>query len=427
MSVGESRLFRGSVAAVVSVSVALAGACARQGAPPGGPQDLRPPVVVRTEPDTFATVDDPRAKVRFHFDERISERVDGTMDEVVVVSPATGDVRVSHSRQSLTVEIDGGFQPGLVYRVTLLPAVRDMFSNQLRDPFELVFSTGAEYAPSVVAGLVWDRISGESVDAVEVRAVADGPDSVVHVAQTDDDGVYAFRYLPPGRYRFVAFQDQNRDGIVDRMENQGTRGLLLNSPLDSVLSMAIGMLMPDTTAARITSTEILDSLTLVVEFDDYLDPAVGLDNVGAALATDPAADPAAHATAPPGVASYYHEHEYSAYVQTVVDSFLRLDSLEAQARAAAQAEAAAQDATEVAEVEEADSIQPSDTTQVTDTLGSPDEVPVPGVQDTTPARRAPPALSRPGGREPPPRPDGSTPPSRRLVLLLAERLVPNVP
>ncbi|HSM59997.1 MAG TPA: hypothetical protein VK849_04330, partial [Longimicrobiales bacterium] len=78
--------------------------------------------MVRTEPDTLARVEAFRGPVRFHFDERISERVEGgSLDDAVLVSPRTGEVRVSHGRTDISVELSGGFRPGLVYRVTLLP------------------------------------------------------------------------------------------------------------------------------------------------------------------------------------------------------------------------------------------------------------------------------------------------------------------
>ena len=77
----------------------------------------------------------------------------------------------------------GGFRPGVVYRVTLQPVVRDMFGNTLRDPFELVFDTGAEPEETAVAGEVWDRITGRGVPDASVQAV--GPDSLVHVSTSE--------------------------------------------------------------------------------------------------------------------------------------------------------------------------------------------------------------------------------------------------
>jgi hypothetical protein len=367
-------------------------------------------VVVRTEPDTFATLDGFEGPVKFHFDERISERVEGVADEAVIVSPSTGELRVKLGRSSITVDAESGFQPGLVYRVTLLPVVRDMFGNQLRDPFELVFSTGGVFSPSAVAGLVWDRVTGESVEGVEVRAVADGRDLAVHVAKTDTGGVYALRYLPPGRYRLVAFEDRNRDGLVDSMEYQGGQVFRLDNPTDTVFQ-AIPMLQPDTSAARIVDSEVLDSVTVVVDFDDYLDPAVTVEDIGVALAVD--------SGTVPEVDTLYHEHEYNAFVEMVRDSFVRLDSLDALARAAAGEEGAPRDTATTGGREEApDTLAPRDPTAAGDSAA---------VQEV-PRRRVPPAsLGQPLARSGARRPDGSTAPSRRLVLVLAEGMVPDRP
>ncbi|MFW6200571.1 MAG: Ig-like domain-containing protein, partial [Gemmatimonadota bacterium] len=51
--------------------------CARMEAPSGGPEDTRPPVVVSTEPDTFAVVEDFGGPVVIRFSERISEQPQG--------------------------------------------------------------------------------------------------------------------------------------------------------------------------------------------------------------------------------------------------------------------------------------------------------------------------------------------------------------
>ena len=93
------------------------------------------------------------------------------------------------------MSLEGGFQPDLLYRVTLLPIVSDMFGNPMRDAFELVFSTGgAPASTGTVAGEVWDRVSGQGVNGATVQAI--GSDSLVHVARADNQGVFALRYLP---------------------------------------------------------------------------------------------------------------------------------------------------------------------------------------------------------------------------------------
>ena len=136
-----TRLSRG-VTVVACLGMALAGACARQGAPPGGPEDRRPPVVIRTEPDTFARLEGFDGPVRFHFDERISERVDGVLDDAVVVSPATGDVRVSHNRTTLTVDVAGGFRPGVPAPPELLKGSAYRNRVRLRAPDDVSLAVG---------------------------------------------------------------------------------------------------------------------------------------------------------------------------------------------------------------------------------------------------------------------------------------------
>ncbi len=183
--------------------------CANQGAPSGGPQDLTGPQVVETFPDTFAVVEAFDDEIRIVFDERISESgVQGTLDDAVIISPESGEVRVRHSSRALRVTMVGGFQPEQVYRVTVQPVVLDLFRNVMVDAFEFIFSTGAEMTPTVLAGSIIDRITGQQVDGARVMARIERPPGVersddelvpTHVAITDSSGVYAFRYVPPGR------------------------------------------------------------------------------------------------------------------------------------------------------------------------------------------------------------------------------------
>ena len=85
--------------------------CANQGAPSGGPQDLTGPQVVETFPDTFAVVEAFDDEIRIGFDERISESgVQGPLDDAVIISPESGEVRVRHSSRAVTCD-DGGRVP----------------------------------------------------------------------------------------------------------------------------------------------------------------------------------------------------------------------------------------------------------------------------------------------------------------------------
>lgn len=405
-----------------------AAACARQGPPPGGPEDNRPPVVVATSPPAFANDADFAGPVRFEFDERISERVTGgELDRAVIVSPLTGEVRVGRSRQGLEVDLDGGFQPGVVYRVTLLPAISDLFGNTIRDPFEIVFSTGPDPVPTVVAGMVWDRVTGAPLQEHELFATPEGDASrAPYVARSDGEGLFALRYLPPGDYALAAFRDLDRDGEIDTNEPSGERMVEL-APADTLFAN-LPVLFPDTTPAVTVTAAPLDSITILVELDDFM--AAHLPQPDARAVVRRAEDSVAFA-----VDRVFTEIEYATYASAVTDSLAVADSLRLREEYLADSIRMATEARDT--LQTAQAAAQADTTTVSDTsVVEPTPTPegdAPSDEVAEAVRRPPVGLDgRPASRPPPPDspsadptgPDGQPLPKRNLVVLLLEPLAP---
>jgi hypothetical protein len=281
------------------IAVGYAWGCARQGRPTGGPQDRIPPMVVSTWPDTFATVEPTRDPIVITFSERISERPTvGRLDDVVVVSPETGQARVKHTRSGLEISLAGGLRPGLVYRVRVLNTVKDMFNNPMEGPFELVFSTGGAYELNVLAGVVTDRITGEKVDQARVEAreitesdeegAGEEPDVPVYLAKTDTAGIFVLRYIPSGEYELTIYQDNNRNREPDFRERQGTTTAhlgLLPPRKDTIIS-EVALLQPDTIPARLVRVEAEDSTLLRLTFDDFLPTPASLSPIRITLSRE---------------------------------------------------------------------------------------------------------------------------------------------
>lgn len=283
--------------------------CARQGAPPGGPGDRIPPFVVRTEPDTFALVEAFDGSVEVEFNERISERVSGSLDRAVEVSPRSGEVRVDHKRRGLGISMEGGFRENRVYRITVLPVVADMFGNTVRDPFEFFFSTGPEFNPNALAGVLTDRITGQPVSGARVDAWRADEDSVIYTAVSDDDGIFALRTLPEGAYTLQAYTDVNRNFEANFIEPQARSTSEPLGAADTAI-VFLALLQPDTTPGELLSVTALDSTTLELGFDDYLDPDSTLAGVSVTLARDTADVAAGAAPGAPTVSSLLHPPAY---------------------------------------------------------------------------------------------------------------------
>jgi hypothetical protein len=252
-------------------------------------------MVESTWPDTFEVIEATRDPVVIRYSERISERpTQGSMESAVLVSPATGDPQVKHTRSGLEISVIGGFQPGLVYRVRVLPTVKDMFNNRMEGPFELVFSTGGTYEANVIAGVVTDVITGEPVEGVRVEAREAGEeDPPPYMATTDTAGIYLLRYVPSGSYDISLFEDVNRNGEPDFRELQGeAAGELFPQPAQAdTLVQEVTLLRPDTTPAGIIRAEALDSALIEFAFDDFLQTGTSLDQVLVRLTQEEEAGP----------------------------------------------------------------------------------------------------------------------------------------
>jgi hypothetical protein len=316
---------------------ALSLACARQGNPPGGTPDRIPPFVISTRPDTFAVVEPFTSSVRVEFNERISERVSGgSMNNAVEVSPRTGEVRVRNRRSAIDISMQGGFIEGVVYRITVLPVVQDMFSNPLREPFEFFFSTGPDFTANALAGVLEDRITLQPVTDARIDAWPEGEDSIAYTTRSGDEGIFALRGVPAGTYDVVAYLDVNRNFEPDFIEPQGRLSRQELGQADTAL-VFLDLLQPDTTSAALISAEPVDSTTLEVGFDDFLDPDSSLAGVAVAVLAD--------STAPdtltvPAVTRVLHSHAYEEYLVALADS------LQAVADSLAALEAAAADSAE---------------------------------------------------------------------------------
>ena len=396
-------------ALAAALVVGITGACARQGVPTGGPEDRRPPVVVATFPAPFDTLEDLDVSIRFEFDERISERTNsGTLEDAVTISPRGGELRIDHDRHSIEASVRGGLRPGLVYRVTLEPVVVDLFGNPMVDPFELVFSTGGEVSPTTLAGQVWDRTTGRGIGPATVHAI--GPDSLIHQAVAGSNGIYAFRYMPAGEFRVIAFDDRNRDDEPDSTETSGTAAVSLAT--GDTLLVDIPLLAPDTSPAVVLEADALDSVTIAAAFDDFLAPDVPAASMSVSLDRE-------EGGGAPAIDTVLSEADYLALRETVVDSFARLDSIE-------QAEAMER---VVVDTPAVDTLAPPPDTVVVDTAGAPrpEDTAMAGGVPPRPGR-TPPVDLRPleGGRPGPLEGTDRVVPGRRIVVLLAEPLEPGV-
>ncbi|MDQ3224164.1 MAG: Ig-like domain-containing protein, partial [Gemmatimonadota bacterium] len=263
-----------AVTALLPICPAALLACARIEPPPGGPPDAAPPRLIAARPDSFARLTAFKGSAEFQFDEVVSEggtpnRGEGTggLERLVILSPSNRVPEVRWRRNRITVRPQEGWRPNRVYRVELLPGVTDLRNNRTEQGTVLTFSTGAARPQTTLEGRVVDWSTSRPVPGALVIASL-LPDSLPYRGVADSSGRFSLGPLPQGDYIVNGVLDQNTDHRQDSREAYGTARVARGKS-------SVGELwafVHDTSAPRIQTVTVEDSVKATVTFSQKLDP-----------------------------------------------------------------------------------------------------------------------------------------------------------
>ena len=269
---------------VVLIALALS-ACARMGAPPGGPADKVPPKLIGTVPESTATYSGWKSDVEFRFDEVISEGGSpnigtgtGDLEKLVILSPTQQIPVVRWRRDRITVRPREGWRPDRVYRVELLPGVIDLRRNRSDTTVVLTFATGGPPPVDTIRGVVVDWVAGKPARQALVELYL-LPDSLVYRTRADSTGHFALGPLPRAGWTVYGVIDQNNN---HRRESREAWDSTVIAPGTTQVG-ALWTIPHDTTAPRITTITADDSLKATITFSLPLDPTQPAESLGFSL------------------------------------------------------------------------------------------------------------------------------------------------
>lgn len=245
-----------------AAALLLLSGCANQTAPPGGPPDLAPPLVLKVTPQDNAVGAKPKAVV-LQFDEVISETPKGAKDiaDLVFISPKSGVPKVDWGRSKIEIRPSKGWKPNTVYSVVIKRGLQDLRSNGIDSTIRLVFSTGGPIPTTRITGVAFDWAAGNGLSGALVEAIA--PDSTTYQVVADSTGRYVLQYLPPGPYLLRAYGDRNTNRSLDPIEVWDSVSVTLTQTAD----IEFYGFAHDTVGLRVSEVTPLDSAVLKVVFD----------------------------------------------------------------------------------------------------------------------------------------------------------------
>ncbi|HYW31327.1 MAG TPA: Ig-like domain-containing protein [Gemmatimonas sp.] len=261
-------------------AAAVAGACANVTEPPGGPPDVKSPVVLKITPDS-GVIATRIKEVVVQFDEVISETPRGAQNlaELVFISPKSGNVEVDWSRSKLSIKPSKGWRANTVYSVIINPGILDLRNNPVDSTISTVFSTGGPIPNTRLTGAAFDWAAGKHAPRALVEALfvdSTRKDTTFYQTLADSSGRFELRYLPAGPYLLRTVLDRNNNRGLEPLEPWDTTRVVVTQSARADLYAFVH----DTVGLRISDLTLLDSgRTVKITFDKPYAP-------GPAMSTD---------------------------------------------------------------------------------------------------------------------------------------------
>lgn len=230
--------------------------CARQSSPTGGPKDTIPPVLVRSIP--------PHESVNFHGNSiqlEFSEYIQlNAPKEQLIITPTVGkDYKITYRKNILKIQFEQPLQDSITYTFNFRDAVQDVTERNPVRNLTLAYSTGPYIDSLSIEGNVYDLLRAKPLADVTValHPANDTFNIMKHPAtyftKTNKEGKFRISHLKPGRYFVYAFDDKNRNLVVNsRSESYGFISDY-KELLDDIKDVSIGLIRLDAGPLNLTS------------------------------------------------------------------------------------------------------------------------------------------------------------------------------
>ena len=200
-------------------TIAVISACAKIGAPTGGPKDYTPPKMTGSNPANFATNFHGK-KIEITFNENI--QLKDVNSNLIVSPPMLKKPVVLTRNKSIIITFEEPLKPFSTYRFAFGNSVQDLNEGNTLDNFEFVFSTCAIIDSLSLHGQVTNAFDHQpDKDGFLVMLYDKFEDSIprkqlpVYVSKTSDKGWFSFNHIRPDTFMIVAVKDANMNYLFD--------------------------------------------------------------------------------------------------------------------------------------------------------------------------------------------------------------------
>ncbi|WKS95027.1 Ig-like domain-containing protein [Riemerella columbina] len=212
---------------LIFIAQFLLWSCARVGTPAGGAKDTIPPRFLG------ANIDSPRVNVstqlktlRLDFDEYVNLK---NIQKQLVISPPIKNIKKiipsNLANRYILIEWGDTLQANTTYNFNFGTAITDYNEGNVLPYFNFAFSTGAKLDSLYISGTAQLALPQASTtsgkDTNIVLGLYQAQDSLnyrqkpYYLTKADQDGYFELDYLAHGRYKLIAFNDENGNSVYD--------------------------------------------------------------------------------------------------------------------------------------------------------------------------------------------------------------------
>lgn len=199
--------------------------CANMLAPAGGPKDIKPPKVSKSEPSNNQT-EYTKAYIKLTFDEYIG--IDNLNNELIVSPPLKYKPTSKISGKTAIISWTDTLLDNTTYTFNFGKSIIDINEGNILENFTLTFSTGKEIDSAEYKGVITTVDKNETLKSAFVylseQPFTDStffPVRAQYQTKTNAQGFFKFQGVKPSTYQLFFLEDKNSNKIADNGEYVG--------------------------------------------------------------------------------------------------------------------------------------------------------------------------------------------------------------
>lgn len=261
--------------------------CAEIAPPPGGEVDKTPPFIIGSSPSDGATEIPFNNQIIISLSERVIKPEQ--QERAIYITPRPKiKPDIKWKTNQIIITLFDTVKTDQTYIISLGTAIQDLRKNSIDSAGVIAFSTGSKIDTGQLRGSVFDDKKPAAkllVGLYYPEAFVDGhlPDSTYpdYIAQTNNDGIFNFKYLPDKKFRLIAFEDNNRNELIDMADERfavSDREIIINDEGIFLDNLNCYLTSQDTLPPKIVSAGMTADKLIRINLNHAVAPVNFKDN-----------------------------------------------------------------------------------------------------------------------------------------------------